>query len=76
MRYTTASAQELQALLSHQIVLLDGAGGTMIQRHKLAEADFRGSQFRIPKPQNENAQPCADSDGPAPTVCPIRAELN
>ena len=46
MRYTTASAQELQALLSHQIVLLDGAGGTMIQRHKLAEADFRGSQFR------------------------------
>ena len=46
MRYTTASAQELQALLSHQIVLLDGAGGTMIQRHKLAETDFRGSQFR------------------------------
>ena len=46
MRYTTASAQELQELLKHQIVLLDGAGGTMIQRHKLAEADFRGEKFR------------------------------
>jgi len=46
MRYTTVSAQELQELLKHQIVLLDGAGGTMIQRHKLTEADFRGELFR------------------------------
>jgi 5-methyltetrahydrofolate--homocysteine methyltransferase len=36
---------EFLALLGRQIVILDGAMGTMIQRHKLAEADFRGSRF-------------------------------
>ena len=28
-----------------RILLLDGAMGTMIQRHSLEEADFRGTQF-------------------------------
>jgi methionine synthase I (cobalamin-dependent) len=27
------------------ILVLDGAMGTMIQRHKLTEADFRGERF-------------------------------
>jgi 5-methyltetrahydrofolate--homocysteine methyltransferase len=33
------------ALLGRQIVILDGAMGTMIQRHKLGESDFRGARF-------------------------------
>ena len=31
--------------LENRILILDGAMGTMIQRHKLAEADYRGSRF-------------------------------
>jgi 5-methyltetrahydrofolate--homocysteine methyltransferase len=33
------------ALLRQRIVIIDGAMGTMIQRHKLGEADFRGARF-------------------------------
>ena len=36
---------ELKALLERQILVLDGAMGTMIQRHGLQEADYRGSRF-------------------------------
>ncbi len=36
----------LEALLRKRIVVLDGAMGTMIQRHKLSEADYRGERFR------------------------------
>ena len=32
--------------LAKRILLLDGAMGTMIQRHRLTEADFRGERFR------------------------------
>jgi 5-methyltetrahydrofolate--homocysteine methyltransferase len=32
-------------LLSTRVLLLDGAMGTMIQRYKLTEADFRGERF-------------------------------
>ena len=35
----------LRELLERRIVLLDGAMGTMIQRHELTEADFRGERF-------------------------------
>jgi 5-methyltetrahydrofolate--homocysteine methyltransferase len=35
----------LDRLLADRILVLDGAMGTMIQRHKLTEADFRGSRF-------------------------------
>src|SRR5262245_4044070 len=35
----------LRATLAKRIVLLDGAMGTMIQRHKLGEADYRGARF-------------------------------
>ncbi|MEP6809887.1 MAG: homocysteine S-methyltransferase family protein, partial [Chthoniobacterales bacterium] len=34
-----------EALLRERIVLLDGAMGTMVQRLKLSEADFRGQRF-------------------------------
>ena len=36
---------KLQALLTQRILILDGAMGTMIQRHKLEEADYRGERF-------------------------------
>src|SRR5262245_19792066 len=35
----------LRALLDRRILILDGAMGTMIQRYKLSEADFRGDRF-------------------------------
>ena len=35
----------LEALLGKRIVVLDGAMGTMIQRYKLSEADYRGKRF-------------------------------
>ena len=36
---------ELEKILSNRILILDGAMGTMIQRYKLTEADFRGERF-------------------------------
>src|SRR5271156_3429929 len=38
-------AAAFRALLGKRLVILDGAMGTMIQRHKLCEADFRGTRF-------------------------------
>src|SRR5262252_11243403 len=38
-------ASVIEAALAHRILVLDGAMGTMIQRHKLTEADFRGARF-------------------------------
>src|SRR5271170_855943 len=38
-------AHALLALLKKRVVILDGAMGTMIQRHRLSEADFRGARF-------------------------------
>jgi len=32
--------------LKERILVIDGAMGTMIQRHKLAEADYRGERFK------------------------------
>jgi 5-methyltetrahydrofolate--homocysteine methyltransferase len=37
---------KLETLLRRKIVLLDGAMGTMIQRARLAEEDYRGARFR------------------------------
>jgi 5-methyltetrahydrofolate--homocysteine methyltransferase len=42
--YTRAAA--LPALLAERIVIIDGAMGTMIQRYKLGEADYRGERFK------------------------------
>ncbi|WP_308367180.1 MULTISPECIES: methionine synthase [unclassified Microbulbifer] len=36
---------QLHAALAERILILDGAMGTMIQREKLAEEDYRGSRF-------------------------------
>ena len=36
---------ELKALLEQRILILDGAMGTMIQRHGLKESDYRGTRF-------------------------------
>ena len=38
-------SHELRDLLSQRILILDGAMGTMIQRHGLVEADYRGTRF-------------------------------
>lgn len=35
----------LRAALEQRILILDGAMGTMIQRHKLEESDYRGARF-------------------------------
>ena len=44
LNYTRAQA--LPAILEKRIAILDGAMGTMIQRFKLSEADYRGEQFK------------------------------
>ena len=41
-----ADLHPLEALLRQRVVLLDGAMGTMIQRYKLSEQDYRGKRFR------------------------------
>ena len=38
-------AREFVALLNERLVILDGAMGTMIQGHRLTEAQFRGERF-------------------------------
>jgi len=38
--------RQLRALLAERILVLDGAMGTMIQRERLDEAQFRGARFR------------------------------
>lgn len=38
--------QQLTQLCRERILVLDGAMGTMIQRHPLSEADFRGEDFK------------------------------
>ncbi|SFV87109.1 5-methyltetrahydrofolate--homocysteine methyltransferase [hydrothermal vent metagenome] len=38
--------QQLQSLLEQRILVLDGAMGTMIQKHKLSEEDYRGDRFK------------------------------
>lgn len=37
---------KIQDILKERIMILDGAMGTMIQRHKLEEEDFRGERFK------------------------------
>ena len=44
LTYTRAAA--LPETLKQRIVILDGAMGTMIQRFKLSEADYRGERFK------------------------------
>lgn len=37
---------ELEALVQERILVLDGGMGTMLQRYKLTEEDFRGEEFK------------------------------
>ena len=43
---TYTRAQALPEILHTRIAILDGAMGTMIQRFKLSEADYRGERFK------------------------------
>ncbi len=42
---SSATTLRLREQLARRILVLDGAMGTMIQRHRLEEADFRGTRF-------------------------------
>lgn len=42
---TYTKAQQLPDILRQRIMLLDGAMGTMVQRFKLTEAQYRGNRF-------------------------------
>ncbi len=47
MKQTTYTrGQQLPAILEKRIAILDGAMGTMIQRFKLSEAQYRGERFK------------------------------
>jgi len=37
---------DIKQALEQRILVIDGAMGTMIQRHKLSEADYRGERFK------------------------------
>src|SRR5262250_2180525 len=37
---------DIRELLQKRILIIDGAMGTMIQRYKLSEADYRGERFK------------------------------
>ena len=42
----TDRTADLQMLMAERILVLDGAMGTMIQRERLSEEQFRGERFR------------------------------
>jgi 5-methyltetrahydrofolate--homocysteine methyltransferase len=45
MGFSMSTLATLKALLAQRILIIDGAMGTMIQRHKLEEEDYRGERF-------------------------------
>ncbi|MBS0456090.1 MAG: homocysteine S-methyltransferase family protein [Proteobacteria bacterium] len=54
-----ARLARLQADLARRILIIDGAMGTMVQRHELTEADFRGQRFA----QGFDSQTSGSGDG-------------
>ncbi len=46
MNYMNSGFQKLTDLLNKRIMIIDGAMGTMIQRHNLTEKDFGGERFK------------------------------
>src|SRR6188768_883758 len=42
---TTTRTSQLREAVKTRILVLDGAMGTMLQRYKLSEADYRGTHF-------------------------------
>jgi len=45
-KQTSKLGHDLKELIKKRILVLDGAMGTMIQKHALDEADFRGKEFK------------------------------
>lgn len=45
-RIPSRTEDSLRGLAASRILVIDGAMGTMIQRHRLQEEDFRGDRFR------------------------------
>ena len=43
---TIKGGKAIGSLLKERVLLLDGAMGTMIQRYKLTEEDYRGERFK------------------------------
>jgi len=41
-----STLNELQHILNHRIMFIDGAMGTMIQKYNLTEEDYRGERFK------------------------------
>ncbi len=39
-------ARDIRDVLKERILIIDGAMGTMIQRHRFEEADYRGERFQ------------------------------
>ena len=72
---------EFRALMRERILVLDGAMGTMIQRYRLDEADFRGERFAnhprdlkgasdvlcLTQPDDHRGDPPRTTSRPAPT---------
>jgi 5-methyltetrahydrofolate--homocysteine methyltransferase len=48
MKQNTAATHPIAQHLRQRILILDGAMGTMIQRYKLTEGDYRGERFKRP----------------------------
>ncbi|MEM9050947.1 MAG: homocysteine S-methyltransferase family protein [Bacteroidota bacterium] len=46
MRKLKPSGEKINEILQERVMILDGAMGTMIQRHTLEEEDFRGERFK------------------------------
>ena len=54
-QYITKVFDRLDEIIQKRILILDGAMGTMIQKHKLSEQDFRGERFKDhPQPLKGN----------------------
>jgi len=41
-----ANNADIRKELEKRILIIDGAMGTMVQRYRLAEADYRGDRFK------------------------------
>jgi 5-methyltetrahydrofolate--homocysteine methyltransferase len=46
MEECRATTENLRRLAADRILIIDGAMGTMIQRHKFTETDYRGARFK------------------------------
>lgn len=46
MNSETDNMKDIKEILQERILVLDGAMGTMLQRYKFTEADFRGERFK------------------------------